>query len=126
MILYGDPTFGLSVDCVAKTWGDVDCVGSVTFGDYLCRQDPSIPGTGINITYSSAQRYGTSLYTIGCTLPAPDASNTQVRSAGPFARLFRSLGGIHFCIGGCGGEQRADGGYCNLTLRKAIHNGLAP
>lgn len=78
MKLYGDQTWNLvNSDCIAKSWGDVECVGSIIFGDYLCRQDASISGTGINFT-SYSQRYGYSLYTIGCKLPTPDNSNNQV------------------------------------------------
>ncbi|EFJ47175.1 hypothetical protein VOLCADRAFT_92352 [Volvox carteri f. nagariensis] len=75
--LYGDTTWRLQYsDCPAKTWGDIDCVGSITFGDYLCRQDPSTNDTGITFKYGT-QRYGSNLYILGCTLPTPDANNNQ-------------------------------------------------
>ncbi|GIL53440.1 hypothetical protein Vafri_9024 [Volvox africanus] len=103
MKLYGEATWQLQYsDCAAKKWGDIECVGSILFGDYLCRQDPSISGTGINFTYGT-QRYGSYLYTIGCTLPTPDESNNQ-----PALATAKNLNtSIHFEASMRGGMPRA-------------------
>ncbi|GFR40479.1 hypothetical protein Agub_g1046, partial [Astrephomene gubernaculifera] len=85
--LYGDTTWYLRYrDCVESTWGDIDCVGSILFGDYLCRQDPTDADTAITFNGADSQRYGYSVYRIGCTLPTPDASNSQpaIGTAGNF------------------------------------------
>lgn len=67
-------------DCLESDWGDLSCVGSVLFGDYLCRQDPSNPDA--DITFIGSYRLGPYLYRFGCTVPEQDGNNTQVRLSG--------------------------------------------
>lgn len=79
--LWGDSTWQLTnQDCAAQNWGDVSCVGSIMFGDWQCRQDPSNADTTIQFfDWNYRSRWGSYLYRVGCTLPVPDASKSQVR-----------------------------------------------
>ncbi|KXZ54727.1 hypothetical protein GPECTOR_4g796 [Gonium pectorale] len=79
VFLYGDYTWTLRYrDCVATDWGELGCVGSITFGDYLCRMDVDDENSAITFnSWDGYNRYGYSAYRVGCTLPAPDKTNTQ-------------------------------------------------
>ncbi|EFJ47178.1 hypothetical protein VOLCADRAFT_92358 [Volvox carteri f. nagariensis] len=76
VFIYGDRTaYMMYRDCVESNWGDMNCVGSILFGDYLCRQDPADPDSPIIMTTNP--RLGPYLYRIGCTMPAQNSNNTQ-------------------------------------------------
>ncbi|GIM05164.1 hypothetical protein Vretimale_9612, partial [Volvox reticuliferus] len=76
VFIYGDRTWYLQYqDCLPEDWGDMNCIGSILFGDYLCRQDPADPDS--DIIFPVYPRFGSYLYRIGCTMPAQDSTHTQ-------------------------------------------------
>ncbi|EFJ47176.1 hypothetical protein VOLCADRAFT_92353 [Volvox carteri f. nagariensis] len=102
VFIYGDRTWYMAYrDCIESNWGDTSCVGSILFGDYLCRQDPADQDSPIIMTTN--QRLGGYLYRIGCTMPAQDSNNTQP-ALGTAAKLNAT---IHFEASMRGGAPTA-------------------
>ncbi|GIM05166.1 hypothetical protein Vretimale_9611 [Volvox reticuliferus] len=102
VLIYGDSTWNLQYRaCQPEDWGDMNCVGSILLGDYLCRQDPADPDS--DIIFPSYPRFGSNLYRIGCTMPAQDSTHTQP-ALGTAAKLNVT---IHFEASMRGGSPTA-------------------
>ncbi|KXZ49222.1 hypothetical protein GPECTOR_22g813 [Gonium pectorale] len=98
VLMYGDATWSLRYrDCIEASWGEVQCVGSILFGDYLCGQDTSLERGGIRFAnWEGYERYGANPYRVACILPAPDGSNAQptLGTAGNVNVTWRLEGGM--------------------------------
>ncbi|KXZ43941.1 hypothetical protein GPECTOR_77g37 [Gonium pectorale] len=93
IFLVGDNTWTLQWSmCTETTWGEINCIGSIMFGDYLCPQDLTDPESVINFAnWTGYQRYGYNPYRVGCTLPAPETVATlpSLGTAGSFNATMR-------------------------------------